>query len=89
MRDTLTIVGGDNPARRLFAKQKLERAQARIYGDSNHVGQLKKEAIQKAQEERNGFKRGTNKEQDKLREKQMQRLIRLHVEYGRVSVFTS
>jgi len=73
MRDTLTIVGGDNPARRLFAKQKLERAQARIYGDSNHVGQLKKEAIQKAQEERNGFKRGTNKEQDKLREKQMQR----------------
>jgi len=32
--------------------------QARIYGDSNHVGQLKKEALLKAQEEKNGGFRG-------------------------------
>lgn len=71
LRDTLTIVGGDNPARRLFARQKWERAQARIYGDSTHVGQLKKEAIQKAQEERNGYKRRSKEE--KAREKLKQR----------------
>jgi len=58
MRDTMNIIGGDNPARRWFQKQKLERAQARIYGDSNHVGQLKKEALLKAQEEKNGGFRG-------------------------------
>merc|ERR1719506_2565017 len=63
LRDTLTIVGGDNPSRRLFARQKNERAQARIYGDSNHVGQMKKEALLlKAMENKNGYKGSRDRE---------------------------
>jgi len=52
LHDTLTLVGGENHARKLFAKQRTERANARIYGDSNHVGQLKKEAMEKMKEEK-------------------------------------
>jgi len=43
LRDTLSIVGGDNPLRRLAAKQKVERDRARIYGDSARMGAKKKE----------------------------------------------
>ena len=75
LRDTLTLVGGDNPARKLFVKQKYERAQARIYGDSNHVGSLKREAVKAAQEEKKNGQGGYKgrKEEMQAREKAKQR----------------
>lgn len=70
MRDTLNLVGGDNPGRALWVRQKQERAQARIYGDSAHVGKLKKEAIQKVQDEKHGFKANNGKKGvEKIRER--------------------
>jgi len=75
LRDTLSLVGGDNPARKLFARQKYERAQARIYGDSNHVGKLKMEAVKAAQDARKNGQGGYKgrKEEMQAREKQKQR----------------
>merc|ERR1711966_199692 len=58
IHDVFTLVGGDNPARSKFLKDKATQQHNRMYGDSLAQGQAKKEFMQKAIDEREAAQGG-------------------------------